>query len=59
MESIRRKEVNFEEIEEKVTPRGLQNCECNTLLISMEVRNSKILPNVNCFELSQVRSRGG
>ena len=54
METI--KSGNFEEIEKLVTPRGLQNCKCNTLLISMEVRNSKILPNVNCFDLSQVRS---
>ena len=51
---------NFEEIEKLVTPRGLQNYKCNTLLISMKVRiNSKILLNVTRFDLSQVRSRGG
>ena len=51
---------NFEQIEKLVTPRGLQNYKCNTLLISMKVRiNSKILLNVICFDLSQVRSRGG
>ena len=51
---------SFEEIEKLVTPRGLQNYKFNTLLISMKVRiNSKILLNVICFHLSQVRSRGG
>ena len=39
---------NFEDIEKLVTPRGLQNYKCNTLLISMKVRiNSKILLNLS------------
>lgn len=35
--------VAYEDIEKLVTPRGLQNCETNTLILSMKVRTiSKI-----------------
>ena len=37
------KKVAYEAIEKLVTPRGLQNCETNTLILSMKVRTiSKI-----------------
>ena len=34
--------VAYEDIEKLVTPRGLQNCETNTLILSMKVRTISI-----------------